>query len=141
MRSNRRLVPMIPRRVQSPRSKVQRPSTPFSRAARRANSSAASERSNASTSEAPATAPATAQAAAAKAGAEQVHETGLRVTSGGGASINRCAELAVWLAGINADGLSGRMISAFTDDFESLGPKISDIMASDLYTIRRVGPP
>ena len=58
--------------------------------------------------------------AAARAGADQIHETGLRVTSGGGASIDRCADLAVWLAGNDADGLSGRMISAFTDDFESL---------------------
>lgn len=78
--------------------------------------------------------------AAARAGADQIHETGLRVTSGGGASIDRCADLAVWLAGNDADGLSGRMISAFTDDFESLSPSIPEIMASDLYTIRRVDP-
>ena len=78
--------------------------------------------------------------AAAKAGADQIHEIGLRVTSGGGASIERCADLAVWLAGSGADGLSGRMISAFNDDFESLSPAIPEIMASDLYTIRRVDP-
>ena len=78
--------------------------------------------------------------AAAKAGADQIHETGLRVISGGGASIDRCASLAVWLAGSDSDGLSGRMISAFTDDFESLSPAIPEIMASDLYTIRRVDP-
>ena len=78
--------------------------------------------------------------AAARVGADQIHETGLRVTSGGGASIDRCADLAVWLAGSDADGLSGRMISAFTDDFESLSPSIPDIMASELYTIRRVDP-
>jgi len=78
--------------------------------------------------------------AAAKVGANQIHETGLRVTSGGGASIDRCADLAVWLAGSDSDGLSGRMISAFTDDFESLSAKIPGIMASELYTIRRVDP-
>jgi NAD(P)-dependent dehydrogenase (short-subunit alcohol dehydrogenase family) len=78
--------------------------------------------------------------AAAKAGAGQIHETGLRVTSGGGASIDRCADLAVWLAGSDSDGLSGRMISAFTDDFKSLSPSIPEIMASDVYTIRRVDP-
>jgi len=78
--------------------------------------------------------------AAADAGADQIHETGLRVISGGGASIERCADLAVWLAGSGADGLSGRIISAFNDDFESLSPKIPEIMASDLYTIRRVDP-
>ncbi len=78
--------------------------------------------------------------AAANAGADQIHEIGLRVTSGGGASIERCAELAVWLAGSGADGLSGRIISAFNDDFEALTPSIPEIMASDLYTLRRVDP-
>jgi len=78
--------------------------------------------------------------AAAKAGADQIHETGLRVTSGGGASIDRCADLAVWLAGSKADGLTGRIISAFNDDFESLTPEIPKIMESDLYTLRRVEP-
>ena len=78
--------------------------------------------------------------AAANVGADQIHEIGLRVTSGGGASIDRCADLAVWLAGSDSDGLSGRIISAFTDDFESLSSSIPDIMASDVYTIRRVEP-
>jgi len=78
--------------------------------------------------------------AAAQVGADQIHETGLRVTSGGGASIDRCADLAVWLAGSSADGLSGRIISAFNDDFEALTPAIPQIMASDLYTLRRVDP-
>ncbi|MCH8297977.1 MAG: SDR family oxidoreductase [Chloroflexi bacterium] len=78
--------------------------------------------------------------AAADAGADLIHETGLRVISGGGASIDRVADLAVWLAGSGADGLSGRIISAFNDDFESLSPSIPEIMASDLYTIRRVDP-
>ena len=73
---------------------------------------------------------------AAKAGADLIHEMGLRVTSGGGASIDRCADLAVWLAGSGADGLSGRIISAFNDDFASLTPRIPEIMASDLYTMR-----
>ena len=87
-------------------------------------------------------APRTAEAeAAAEAGADLIHETGIRVTSGGGASIDRCADLAVWLAGSRAHGLSGRIISAFNDDFESLTADISEIMASDLYTLRRVDPP
>ena len=73
---------------------------------------------------------------AAKAGADLIHEVGLRVTSGGGASIDRCADLAVWLVGSGADGLSGRIISAFNDDFESLTPRNPEIMASDLYTMR-----
>jgi 3-oxoacyl-[acyl-carrier protein] reductase len=78
--------------------------------------------------------------AAAKVGADQIHEKGLHVTPGGGASIDRCSDLAGWLAGKDADGLSGRRISAFTDDFESITPEIPKIMDSDLYTLRRVEP-
>ena len=73
---------------------------------------------------------------AARAGADQIHEVGLRVTSGGGASVDRGADLAVWLAGSGSDGLNGRIISAINDDFESLTPQIPEIMASDRYTMR-----
>ena len=73
---------------------------------------------------------------AARARADEIHEVGLRVTSGGGASIDRCADLAVWLAGSGSDGLNGRIISAINDDFESLTPQIPEIMASDRYTMR-----
>ena len=75
--------------------------------------------------------------AAADSGSDLIHETGLRVTAGGGASIDRVADLAVWLGGDESAGLSGRMISATTDDFESLSPSIPEIMTSDTYTLRR----
>jgi len=78
--------------------------------------------------------------AAAEAGADLIHETGVRVKAGGGASIDRCADLAVWLASSESRGLSGRMISAFSDDFEALPTSIPEIMASELYTLRRVEP-
>jgi 3-oxoacyl-[acyl-carrier protein] reductase len=76
--------------------------------------------------------------AAADSGADLIHEAGLRVTAGGGASIDRVADLAVWLGGDESAGLSGRIISATTDDFESLSPSIPEIMATDTYTLRRV---
>ena len=76
---------------------------------------------------------------AADAGADFIHELGLRVTSGGGASIDECAELAVWLASGESGALTGRLISAATDDFRGLPPRIGEIMAGDAYTLRRVG--
>ena len=76
---------------------------------------------------------------AADAGADFIHELGLRVTSGGGASIDECAELAVWLASDESGALTGRLISAATDDFRGLPPRIAEIMAGDAYTLRRVG--
>ena len=78
-------------------------------------------------------------AQAADAGADFIHELGLRVTSGGGASIDECAELAVWLASDESCALTGRLISAATDDFRGLPPRIAEIMAGDAYTLRRVG--
>ncbi len=76
---------------------------------------------------------------AADAGADFIHQLGLRVTSGGGASIDECAELAVWLASAESGALTGRLISAASDDFRGLPPRIADIMAGDAYTLRRVG--
>ena len=76
---------------------------------------------------------------AAEAGADFIHQLGLRVTSGGGASIDECAELAVWLASEDSGALTGRLISAATDDFRGLPPRIPEIMAGEAYTLRRVG--
>ena len=78
-------------------------------------------------------------AEAAQAGADFIHQLGLRVTSGGGASIDECAELAVWLASDESAALTGRLISAATDDFRALPPRMAEIMAGDAFTLRRVG--
>ncbi len=75
---------------------------------------------------------------AAQAGASYIHEIGVRVTSGGGASIDDCAELAVWLASEESGALTGRIISAAADDFRSLGPVIDEIMDGEAYTLRVV---
>ena len=74
------------------------------------------------------------------AGDTELYEFGQQVTGGGGASIERAAELAVWLAGEASGKLSGRLVHAVTDDFPNLPPRIPDIMASDIYTLRRVEP-
>ena len=75
---------------------------------------------------------------AAAVGDTELSEFGERVTSGGGASIEKAAELAVWLASDTSASLSGRLIHAVTDDFTNLASRISDIMASDAYTLRRI---
>ena len=71
-------------------------------------------------------------------GDSQLYEFGQRVTSGGGASIDKAAELAVWLASDASANLSGRLIHAVTDDFASLAKKIPEVMSSDAFTLRRV---
>ncbi len=71
-------------------------------------------------------------------GDTELYEFGKRVTSGGGASIEKAAELAVWLASDTSANLSGRLIHAVTDDFPNLASKIPDVMAADAYTLRRM---
>ena len=71
-------------------------------------------------------------------GDSALFELGQRVTSGGGAPMDRAADLAVFLASDDSAQLSGRLISSVTEDLEALKPRIPEIMASDAYTVRRV---
>ena len=73
-------------------------------------------------------------------GDAELYEKGQQVTSGGGASIDRAAELAVFLGSAGSGKLSGRLLRSYADDFDNMGPKIGEIMASDALTMRRVEP-
>ena len=68
------------------------------------------------------------------------YERGVQVTSGQGASIERAAELAVFLGSDDCGALSGRLIRAFADPFEEFPAHVIDIMASEAYLLRRVDP-
>lgn len=58
----------------------------------------------------------------------------------GGAPLERGADLAVFLASPRSDGLSGRLISAVWDDWAALPGQKERLMASDVYTLRRIVP-
>ena len=77
--------------------------------------------------------------AAEAVGDVALFELGRRVTSGGGAPMERVVELAVLLASEASGRLSGRLIQA-SDDFSDLPSRIPEIMSSDVYTLRRVEP-
>ena len=64
------------------------------------------------------------------------YERGVQVTSGEGASIERAAELAVFLGSDDCGALSGRLIRAFADRFEDFPANVDAIMESDAYTLR-----
>ena len=68
------------------------------------------------------------------------YERGVQVTSGQGASIERAAELAVFLGSDDCGTLSGRLIRAFADRFEEFPDRADEIMASEAYLLRRVDP-
>ena len=68
------------------------------------------------------------------------YERGVQVTSGQGASIERAAELAVFLGSDDCGRLSGRLIRAFADKFEDFPAHLDEIMDSEAYLLRRVDP-
>ena len=74
---------------------------------------------------------------AAAAGSSGVYEASRRLTGGGGDSIERAADLAVFLACGDSGNLSGRLISQ-RDDFPKLPDRIPEIMGSEVYQLRRV---
>ena len=75
-----------------------------------------------------------------EAGDMEMYKKGVEVTSGGGASIERAAELAVMLGSDQCGNLSGRLIRANLDAFEDIPARVDAIMASDAYLLRRVNP-
>ena len=78
---------------------------------------------------------------AAKAvGDTGLYDLGKKVTSGGGASMDRAVQSMVFLASDASGKLSGRLIDAVRDDFDRLRSQIPEIMGSDIYTMRRVDP-
>lgn len=58
----------------------------------------------------------------------------------GGVPTDVPAALAVFLASDDSNGLTGRLISAVWDDWKSMKEHISEVMANDTYTLRRINP-
>ena len=60
------------------------------------------------------------------------------IKEGGGGATSRLLALVRFLASDASHGLTGRLISAVWDDWESLPERIAEIRGTDLYTMRRV---
>ena len=76
-------------------------------------------------------------AAGSAAGEETLART-RRQKETGGVTPEAAAALAVFLASDESDGLTGRLISAVWDDWRSLASCPEAVMATDLYTLRRI---
>ena len=57
----------------------------------------------------------------------------------GGAPVGRGAELAVYLAAADSDGITGKLLSAIWDPWEELAQHLEDLKG-DVYTLRRIVP-
>jgi 3-oxoacyl-[acyl-carrier protein] reductase len=69
-----------------------------------------------------------------------LHERSLKQRAEGGASPDRAAALAVFLASAAGDGISGRLLSAVWDDWARLPERREQLAKSDVYTLRRIVP-
>jgi 3-oxoacyl-[acyl-carrier protein] reductase len=58
----------------------------------------------------------------------------------GGVPPYKVAELAVFLASTESDGLSGRLVSLLWDKWKGSPMHLEEIMSSDIYTMRRIVP-
>jgi 3-oxoacyl-[acyl-carrier protein] reductase len=68
------------------------------------------------------------------------HEFSLaeKVFSEGGASMDRVADLSLFLASNESKGITGKLISAVWDRWEDWLPHLETLSTSDVYTLRRI---
>jgi len=71
---------------------------------------------------------------------EDFYRRSLKQREEGGASLELAAELAVFLASAESDGISGRLISAVWDDWRNFPKNRERIQKSDVFTLRRIVP-
>ena len=79
------------------------------------------------------------KAGAAKVG-QTFYEQNMKVKKGGGTPLERGAALCVYLASAASDGLTGKLISAAWDPWETLHERLPELNDSDIYTLRRIVP-
>ncbi|HMD49777.1 MAG TPA: SDR family oxidoreductase [Bryobacteraceae bacterium] len=78
------------------------------------------------------------------AGPEKVgrseYEAALRQKQSGGSPVERGAELCVYLASSDSDGITGKLISAVWDPWTDFAAHRQDLEKTDIYTLRRIVP-
>jgi len=79
-----------------------------------------------------------------EAGPEKVgrefYDRAVRQHADGGTPLDRAAGLAVFLGSPLSDGITGKLISAVWDPWETLGAHVAELQSSDVYTLRRIVP-
>jgi NAD(P)-dependent dehydrogenase (short-subunit alcohol dehydrogenase family) len=66
------------------------------------------------------------------------YERSLKQKESGGASIDRAAELGLFLASSRSDGITGKLISVVWDNWEEWPNHISELNKTDAFTLRRI---
>jgi 3-oxoacyl-[acyl-carrier protein] reductase len=68
------------------------------------------------------------------------YERAVKQKAQGGTPLERGASLCVFLASAASDGITGRLVSAVWDPWESLPTHAAELRDSDVYTLRRIVP-
>ena len=76
----------------------------------------------------------------ATAAGEKEHVQALKVQHDGSASMQRVAQLCIFLASQAGSRITGKLISAAWDPWASLSEHLDDLAGSDIYTLRRILP-
>src|SRR5205823_2456906 len=71
---------------------------------------------------------------------QALYEQAVKQRDSGGASLEAAARLAVFFGSAASDGISGRLVSAVWDPWESLGERRDQLASGDVYTLRRIVP-
>ena len=71
---------------------------------------------------------------------KETYEKSLKQKESGGVSPDKAAALCVFLASDESRGLTGKILSAVWDPYETFPHNMEKIMSSDVYTMRRVQP-
>ena len=66
------------------------------------------------------------------------YEKSLKQKETGGASIDRAADLALFLVSSHSDGITGKLISSAWDNWEEWPNHIPELDRTDAYTLRRI---
>lgn len=70
----------------------------------------------------------------------QFYEKSLKQSSSGGVPLEKGARLCVYLASAESNGVTGKLISAQWDPWETLHEHLEEIGTNDVYTLRRIVP-
>ena len=70
----------------------------------------------------------------------QLYERAAQQQRDGGVPLGRGADLAVFLASAASDGITGKLLSALWDPWETLPEHLDGLNGSDVYTLRRIVP-
>jgi NAD(P)-dependent dehydrogenase (short-subunit alcohol dehydrogenase family) len=71
---------------------------------------------------------------------QRFYDRMLALKESGGTPLDRGAALAVFLGSAESDGITGKLLSAVWDPWESLGEHRDDLQGTDIYTLRRIVP-